>query len=163
MTKKDFSEEIKFKLERQDISHSVMYLLFQQTQWCRQQKEEVYLQLHGSRYDKRISFHISGTPGRHQWLQSGTDGLSLQIPTWPSLRNAPIGVTCIIVTGTAIFRTTFIMVSETGLRSIPQELNQGRWPTLQEWRCRPLLQIQASIAVKFCLAYLYLKSGIKLN
>lgn len=42
----------------------------------------------------RISFHISATPGRQQWLQSGTDGLSLQVPTCASLRNASMSVTC---------------------------------------------------------------------
>lgn len=93
------------------------------------------------RYDKKISFHISGTPGRHQWLQSGTDGLSLQAPTCASLRNAPIGVTCRTVTGTDIFFTAFIIMSETGLLSLPPVFVEGRRVTLQERRFRPLIQV----------------------
>lgn len=96
----------------------------------------------GSRYEKRISFHISGTPGRHQWLQSGTDGLSLQVPTWPSLRNATMGVTCRTVTGTVIFLTILIMMFEIELWSLPLELDKGCWVTLHELWLRPLVHIR---------------------
>ena len=98
-----------------------------------------------SRYEKIISFHVSGTPGRHQWLQSGTDGWSLQIPKWASLRNAPIGVTCSTVTGVVIFFTTLIIMSENRLRSLPWDVNDGRLFTLQEFRFWPLAKIKKTV------------------
>ncbi len=99
-----------------------------------------------SRYEKIISFNVSGTPGRHQWLQSGTDGWSLQVPKWASLRNAPIGVTWRTVTGSVIFFTTLIMMSEIRLRSLPWDLDDGRLLTLQEFRLRPLAKIQKTLS-----------------
>ena len=104
-----------------------------------------------SKCNKRISFHVSGTPGRHQWLQSGTDGLSLQVPTCASLRYASIGVTWRTVTGTVIFFTTLIMTSEIGLRSLPWDLDEGSLGTLQEFRFLPLTHTRICfISQSFC-------------
>lgn len=65
----------------------------------------------------RISFHISGTPGRHQWLQSwylNGDFLSsgvrfcfLYIEGWPSFRKSVILVTFWYVTRVFMFFSTF--------------------------------------------------------
>lgn len=83
-----------------------------------------------SRYAKRISFHTSGTPGRHQWLQSGTDGLSLHTPTCASLRKADIDVTCRTVIGTVILSITSNMLWENILWSQPLVSVMGLWVTL---------------------------------
>lgn len=142
---------VKFRLWSQDISYSFMHFLKNRVKLevlvdASSKKGSIIAKTRhwretsfpGSRYDKRISFHISGTPGRHQWLQSGTDGLSLQVPTWPSLRNATMGVTCRTVTGTVIFLTILIMMFEIELWSLPLELDKGCWVTLHELWLRPL-------------------------
>lgn len=91
-----------------------------------------------SRNEKSSSFQTSGTPGKHQWLQSGTDGLSLQDPTCASLLNAPMGVTCNTVTGIDVFLATSIMTSENGCLSLPLTFDLGCCVTLQF--CRDALQ-----------------------
>lgn len=90
------------------------------------------------RNEKSSSFHISGTPGKHQWLQSGTEGLSLQVPTCASLRNALIGVTCSSVTGIDMFLTVPIIASDIEFFCLPLTFDRGCFVTLQFWRA-PLL------------------------
>lgn len=80
--------------------------------------------LPGSR-ERSSSFHVSGTPGRHQWLQSDVFALSPQRPTCASLRNADKGVMCTTVTGTAMVFTTSNIMSENGLLSSPLVSERG--------------------------------------
>lgn len=93
-----------------------------------------------SRYERKISFHASGTPGRHQWLQSDSEALSLHVPTCASVRNADMEVICRTLTGTFLFFTTSIIVSENRLRSFPLVSNDGCWVTLQYLRVGSLMQ-----------------------
>ncbi|KAF7834161.1 pentatricopeptide repeat-containing protein [Senna tora] len=94
-----------------------------------------------------ISYQISNTemteertPGRHQWLQSGNNGLSLQLPTCASLRKADIEVTWRTFMGNVTFFTTSKIVSTNKLLSLPSVCKVGNWVTLQVLWISSLIQ-----------------------
>lgn len=91
-------------------------------------------------WDRIISFHISGTPGRHQWLQSWLNGLSFQLPTCASLRGADIDVTWRTFIGKLTFFTTSNTVSENEFCSVALVSKVGNWVTLQVLRVSSLQQ-----------------------
>jgi hypothetical protein len=91
-------------------------------------------------WDSIISFHISGTPGRHQWLQSWLDGLSFQLPTCASLRGADIDVTWRTFIGNLTSFTTSKTVSENKFWSVALVSNVGNCVTLQVLRVSSLQQ-----------------------
>lgn len=109
------------------------------------------------RYENTISFQASGTPGKHQWLQSRIVEGWLYVPICASLRNAPIEVTFNTITGTRIVATMPAMMSPNSLLSVPFASNDGSVVTLHSFWLAPLpyhLNISASF-FNFWLLGLY--------